>query len=78
MKILGYEFHEMTQNDWYAWAGAESGTLICKDAEDRILLWDPKRPNVLYESVIDNNGRSSDSEWTREEINTEPGFGCEA
>jgi hypothetical protein len=74
-KVLGHTFREMTDYDWQLFAGAEPGTLICTDLEDRVLLWDPARQRTLQEIRYDAAGRSSAWEWECEEINTEPEFG---
>lgn len=68
MKILGYEFHEMTNDDWMGYAGAEQGTLICHVEDGDVgfdLLWDPanKTLSEIYTDADRKNGFNQ-RDWT--------------
>jgi hypothetical protein len=74
MKVLGHEFHEMTRQDWYAFAGAEPGTLICHlDDGVTVLLFDPSS-HQLHEMRFDAEGHMAEWTWAREEVNIEPDY----
>lgn len=65
MKVLGYEFREMTEVDYYGLAGAEPGSLVCYvDREDyeATLVYDPAT-KTLSEITYDAEGEGKQVDW---------------
>lgn len=66
--ILGHDFVEFSRTDWYAYGGADKGSLICYCPDGKtILILSPD--NVVSEIVDDedktNPNRCTQFDWTR-------------
>lgn len=66
--VLGHKFYPMTQNDWYGYAGAVEGTLICH-LDNVDLLLDPNGQvhEHIHDEAFKPNGCKANV-WTCENI----------
>jgi len=63
MTILGHVFKPMTKQDWYAFAGADEGSMICYPIDTVTLIYSPKT-GIVTEITPDPDGERVEFEWS--------------
>lgn len=69
--VLGHTFKPLTKIDWYGYAGAEAGTLICHCGDTDLLL---SPDGSIHEYIHDAEGNVAAYVWNRQELNIEPAY----